>query len=329
MSILDVKDLKAHYITDLYGIRRRVQAVDGVSLSIKENEIFGIAGESGCGKTTLIKALTGLVQPPLTIVRGKVEYQFQNERYNMVSLQEEKQRRRIRGAYVSYIPQGSMSVLNPVQRIRKSFRDFVGAHRDLGSRSEFRSFVSRHLNDLGLSPEILRAYPHQLSGGMRQRVTIALATILKPQIILADEPSTALDVVMQRGVIQLLNRIRKEMRNTIVLVTHDIAIHANICDRIAIMYAGQIVEEGPINEVFGRPVHPYTRFLLSSLPSIGDKTDRKSAPGSPPSLTEPPPGCRFHPRCPEGDERCRFDVPPLVDIGNEHRVACFVEESPE
>lgn len=161
---------------------------------------------------------------------------------------------------------------------------------------------------------------------MRQRVTIALATILKPNLILADEPSTALDVVMQRGVIQLLKRIKEEQKNTIILVTHDMAIHANICDRIAIMYAGKIVEEAPVTDIFKNGLHPYTKFLMASLPSIGDKSYKVSAPGAPPSLIDPPEGCRFHPRCPEATGICKSKSPELFDVGNRHRIACFMRE---
>ncbi|MGQ9631260.1 MAG: ABC transporter ATP-binding protein [bacterium] len=324
MAILEVNNLKAYYITDIYGMVGSVRAVDGISLRIEENEIFGIAGESGCGKTTLIKALAGLIQPPLTVLGGEVDYDFGGEKLDILSLQTEKQRRRIRGAYVSYIPQGSMSVLNPVKKIRRSFHDFIGAHRKIGSREDFEAFVVEHLRHLGLSQDILNAYPHQLSGGMRQRVTIALATILKPKLIIADEPSTALDVVTQRSVIQLLKKIKEEQKNTVILVTHDMAIHAKICDRVAIMYAGEIVEEARVNDIFKDARHPYAKYLMASLPSIGDKSYKLSVPGAPPSLVDPPEGCRFHPRCPEAKEICRTESPELIDIGNGHKVACFI-----
>ncbi|HET6485762.1 MAG TPA: ABC transporter ATP-binding protein [Spirochaetia bacterium] len=326
MPVLKVENLRAHYLTRLYGLQSHVKAVDGITLDVEENEIYGIAGESGCGKTTLIKTLTGLVQPPLTIMGGSVRYTLENREIDILSLRRESEARQVRGRLVSYIPQGSMSVLNPVRKIRKSFWDFMSAHRRFAGRGEFQDLVEAHLRSLGLSPAVLKAFPHQLSGGMRQRVTIALATILRPRLILADEPSTALDVIMQRGVIQLLKRIREEMQNTVILVTHDMAIHANICDRVAIMYAGEIVEEAPVSDLFKGARHPYTRFLLRSLPSIGDKTPRVSAPGAPPSLTDPPSGCRFHPRCPEAKELCHVRNPRLVRIGPRHRVACFVDE---
>lgn len=332
MALLSIDDLRAYYITSLYGMEAQVKAIDDVSLSIKENEIYGIAGESGCGKTTLIKAITGLISPPLTVLNGTVRYNFSDagrhdSEIDILNIEDDRQRRRIRGSYISYIPQGSMSVLNPVRKIRRSFKDLIAAHKDINNNAEVHRMATEHLKHLGLTPDILDAYPHQLSGGMRQRVTIALSTILRPKIILADEPSTALDVVVQRGVIQLLKTIKEEMNNTIILVTHDIAIHANICDRLGIMYAGKIVEEAPIEELFENPYHPYTRFLLSSVPRIGDKSYRVSAPGAPPSLVDPPPGCRFHPRCPDAKGQCSEMEPKLVDIAPEHRVACFTEEA--
>lgn len=326
MPVLHVDNLRAHYITRMYGAQSSVRAVDGVTLDVEENEIYGIAGESGCGKTTLIKAMTGLIQAPLTVLGGSVRYTFGDRVVDILAMRRDSERRQVRGQLVSYIPQGSMSVLNPVRRIRKSFWDFMRAHRSFRSRGEFTQIVEAHLGHLGLSPSVLKAFPHQLSGGMRQRVTIALATILKPRLILADEPSTALDVIMQRGVIQILKRVRDEMQNTVILVTHDMAIHANICDRVAIMYAGEIVEEAPVAELFREAYHPYTKFLLRSLPSIGDKSRRVSAPGAPPSLTNPPAGCRFHPRCPDAKGICHSRSPELVRIGPRHRVACFVDD---
>jgi len=323
MAVLNVKNLKAYYITDIYGIKRIVRAVDGVSLNIKENEVFGIAGESGCGKSTLIKALSATINPPLVIEGGKVIYNFGNERIEIFSLPEDKLRK-IRWEYISYIPQGSMNVLNPVRRICKTFQDFIGAHWKIRRKKDFEVFVRDYLSVLGLPSEVLSSYPHQLSGGMRQRVTIALATILKPKVVLADEPTTALDVVVQRGVIQLFKKIREEQKNTLVLVTHDMAIHANMADRVAIMYAGKIVEEAKVNDIFKNPLHPYTKYLIGSLPKIGDKSYKVSAPGSPPSLASPPGGCRFHPRCPYAMNICKEKPPMLVNVGREHKVACFL-----
>ena len=322
MALLQVENLKAHYLVDVYGIRRAVRAVDGVSFQVEENSIFGIAGESGCGKTSLIKVLSATLRPPLTVQAGKVIYDLGNGGTDILSLDEEGLRR-LRWEFLSYVPQGSMNVLNPVRRVRNTFRDFVSAHR-IAEPSQFLAQVAEHVGHLGLPPEVLASYPHQLSGGMRQRVTLALATILNPRLILADEPTTALDVVVQRGVIQLLRRIHAEQRNTLILVTHDMAVHANLTDRLAIMYAGRIVEEAPTAEVFGSPLHPYTSFLIRSLPRIGDKTIKVSAPGSPPSLANLPGGCRFHPRCPQAMDVCRKEEPELLDLAPGHRVACFL-----
>jgi len=323
MAVLNVKDLKAYYITSIYGIKRTVRAVDGISLKIKENEIFGIAGESGCGKSTLIKSLSATITPPLMIWGGKIIYNFGNGRIEILSLPRNKLRK-IRWEYISYMPQGSMNVLNPVRRIRKTFQDFIGAHQKIEKKKNFETSVRNYLRVLGLPSKVLSSYPHQLSGGMRQRVTIALATILKPRVILADEPTTALDVVVQRGVTQLLKKIHEEQKNTLVLVTHDMAVHANMADRVAIMYAGKIVEEARVNDIFNNPLHPYTKYLIGSLPKIGDKSYKVSAPGAPPSLANPPGGCRFHPRCPYVMDVCKEKSPMLVNIEREHRVACFL-----
>ena len=325
-SILQVNDLQAYYITRRYGRVNRVRAVDGVSFQVRKNEIYGIAGESGCGKSTLLKAVSGLSKPPLQILEGQIHYNFEDGEMNILHLKEEKQRRTVRGARISYIPQGSMSVLNPVRRIRKSFEDIVGAHIDLNDKEQFEEIVKSHLDALGLDWDVMHSYPHQLSGGMRQRVTIALATILKPDIIFADEPTTALDVVVQRGVVQLIKKIKREQENTLVMVTHDMAIHANLCDRLAVMYAGQIVEEADVDLMYGDPKHPYTVMLLKSLPQLGDSSPRESAPGAPPSLIDPPSGCRFNPRCPQAMERCKRENPKLIELENNHRVACFLQE---
>jgi peptide/nickel transport system ATP-binding protein len=323
MDVLRVQDLKCFYVVESQGQQREVKAVNGVSLNVKKNQVLGIAGESGCGKTTFLKSLLGLVRPPLRCLGGKVEYIGNGKATDIMSLSKH-QHKELMWEHISYVPQGSLSVLNPVRRIGDTFESFIGAHMEPSTtKHQYEELVCSHLEALGLPEDTLRAYPHQLSGGMRQRVTIALATILKPQLILADEPSTALDVVVQRGVIQLLKDIQEEQQNTIILVTHDMAIHANICDRIAIMYAGKIIEEAGVDEVFNNPRHPYTQYLIGSLPRIGDKAHRISAPGSPPSLSDLPQGCSFHPRCPEATDDCRKEEPMLTGIGGDHKVACL------
>ncbi len=324
--LIKVDNLKAYYFTNIYGIKRLIKAVDGVSLEIFNNEILGIAGESGCGKTTLLKVLLGIIKPPLSVFEGKVYYLINHEEKDILSLNE-KDFRKFRWKIVSYIPQGSMSVLNPIRKIKDTFKDFMKAHiQEIISENDFEILLRDHLESLGLPLEVLDSYPHQLSGGMRQRVTIALSTLFKPRIIFADEPTTALDVVVQRGVLQLLKRIQKEHKNTIVIVSHDMGIHAHTSDRIAIMYAGKIIEIGPKKNIFLNPLHPYTKYLINSLPKVGDKSYRTSIPGTPPSLANPPSGCRFHERCPEAMSICKESAPNLVDMGNGHKVACFLIE---
>jgi peptide/nickel transport system ATP-binding protein len=224
---------------------------------------------------------------------------------------------------LSFIMQGSMNVLNPLRRIRRTFRDFALRHVR-GTRQEFGQRVLDHLARVRLDPSVLDAYPHELSGGMRQRVTIALATICKPQFIIADEPTTALDVVIQKDVLGMIRQIQREMGSSVLLVTHDMGVHAALTDRLGIMYAGRLVEEAPTRKLFAAPMHPYTQHLIASLPRIGDAGHRNSLEGSPPNLADPPSGCRFHPRCPLARDVCRASAPPLIVAGGGHRVACHV-----
>jgi peptide/nickel transport system ATP-binding protein len=319
-TILEANNLKAYYMTRAYGIQRTVKAVDDISLRVEEGEVFGIAGESGCGKTTLLKVLLGAHEPPLSVVQGSVKCHFDGTELDVLSM-DAKSLRDIRWKKVSYIPQGSMHVLNPVRRIRDSFYDFIRAHRQVG-QDESTEMARSYLHDLGLSGDVLMAYPHQLSGGMRQRVTIALATILWPKLIFADEPTTALDVVVQRGVIQLLKEIRHKEGSTLVLVTHDMGVHANLADRIAVLYAGKVVEEGDTKTVLKNPRHPYTQHLISSLPRLDERAERESIPGRPPALDNPPDGCRFHPRCPLAQPKCLTIDPEMITIQPGYRVAC-------
>lgn len=320
--IARAENLKAYYITQAFGVERTVKAVDDISMEIREGEVYGIAGESGCGKSSLLKVLLGAHRPPLTVVGGSVKYCFDNNEFDLLALKDEKQRD-LRWKKVSYIPQGSMHVLNPVRRIKDTFHDFIHAHRKL-SRNESFEMTRSYLSDLGLPDKVLTAYPHQLSGGMRQRVTIALATILWPKLIFADEPTTALDVVVQRGVIQLLKEIQQKEGSTLVLITHDMGVHANLADRIAVLYAGKIVEEADTRTILKNPSHPYTQYLIKSLPTLDSRSERVSIPGRPPALDTPPSGCRFHPRCPFVMDKCRTIDPEMITIRSGHRVACHL-----
>jgi peptide/nickel transport system ATP-binding protein len=215
-----------------------------------------------------------------------------------------------------------MNVLNPVRKVRHSFEDFAYPHMDL-RHGPFWDRVRRHLEQLGLEARVLDTYPHQLSGGMRQRLTIALATVCEPEFIIADEPTTALDVVVQKSVLGLIKEVQQEIGSSLLFVTHDLAVHANLTDRLGIMYAGRLVEEGPTRAMFTEPLHPYTQHLIGSLPRIGDDRAREGIGGTPPNLADPPKGCRFHPRCPLVMDRCRTETPAMQPAGPGRRVACF------
>ena len=326
-TVLRTEQLKAFYLLEVHGTQKIVKAVNDVDLTIYENEIYGIAGESGCGKTTLLKALFNDFVPPLRLISGKIYYRINWEEEVDVTRMSPDEKRKLRMEYISYIPQGSMSALNPVLKLKETYEDFIGSHLGDESREEIFELAHKQILVLGLPKNILELYPHQLSGGMRQRVTIALASLLKPRIMIGDEPTTALDVVVQRGVIQMLRTIQENFKNTIILVTHDMGVHANIADRIGIMYAGKIVEEGTTEQIFGNPLHPYTQFLINSLPKFGDKDVRHSVPGSPPSLADLPSGCPFHPRCPHAMEICTQQMPDFSHLDEDHKVACWLHSA--
>jgi peptide/nickel transport system ATP-binding protein len=336
-TILRTEGLKSFYVLDVHGTQKVVKAVNEVELEIHENEVYGIAGESGCGKTTLLKTLVASIEPPLRLISGKVYYYVTDSEesdtdgngtgtvneIDVASLSP-KEKRKLRWEYISYVPQGSMSVLNPVTKVKETYRDFIRSHARGKTREEAFALAKEQISELGLPLKTLDAFPHQLSGGMRQRVTIALAALLKPRIIVCDEPTTALDVVVQRGVVQLLKDIQEKLRNTIIVVTHDMGVQANIADRVGIMYAGKIVEESTTETIFGDPAHPYTKYLINSLPKFGDKTTRESVPGSPPSLADLPDGCPFHPRCPHALDVCNEQMPGYTKLNPNHRVACWL-----
>jgi peptide/nickel transport system ATP-binding protein len=320
-AVLQVEDLKAYYRTHHFGVEREVRAVDGVTFEVRANEVYGLAGESSSGKSTLIKAIAAAMRPPLEIVGGTVAFVFLPGGKGLHRATH-TELAAIRWRKLSYIMQGSMSVLNPVRRVRRSFEDFAGRHLG-GTAASFEARVREHLALVRLDPGVLDAYPHELSGGMRQRVTIALATICRPDFVIADEPTTALDVVVQKDVLGMIRNIQREMGSSLLLVTHDLGVHAYVTDRLAIMYAGRLVEEARTAELFASPQHPYTRHLIASLPRIGDDAPRVGLTGSPPNLASPPSGCRFHPRCPLAGDRCRRETPIMTPYGPDHRVACF------
>jgi peptide/nickel transport system ATP-binding protein len=320
--VLSVENLRAYFQMKYFGIDREVRAVDGITMQVRRNEIFGLAGESSSGKTSFIKSIAAANRPPLNVVGGSVRFSFLDRDIHSLAPEEVAG---VRWKHLSYIMQGSMNVLNPVRRVKHSFIDFAQRHL-AASKPAFLDTVAAHLARLQLERSVLDAYPHELSGGMRQRVTIALATICKPEFIIADEPTTALDVVVQKDVLTTLTDIQRQMGSSILFVTHDMAVHANIADRLGIMYAGRLVEEAPTATLFARPRHPYAAHLIDSLPRIGDVSAKKALGGTPPNLSEPPPGCRFHPRCPLAMDVCRRENPALVELAPGHRVACFAAD---
>jgi peptide/nickel transport system ATP-binding protein len=320
-DLLTVTCLKAYYRVNHFGVEREVRAVDDITLSVRKNEIYGIAGESSSGKTTLIKTFAAAIRPPLRIVGGSMTYHFAGGDVDPYAVSKAEVDS-LRWKHLSYIMQGSMSLLNPVRRIRKVFEDF--AFRPMGlPQDQFWERIEAHLQRLELSPAVLSAYPHQLSGGMRQRVTIALATVCRPEFVIADEPTTALDVVVQKDVLAMLRDVQRAIGSSVVFVTHDMSVHARIADRVGIMYAGRLVEEGPTAALFTAARHPYTAHLVASLPRIGDASPKPALEGRPPNLADPPTGCRFHPRCPLAIEKCTTEVPPLETVGQGHRSACW------
>ncbi|KAF2959459.1 ABC transporter ATP-binding protein [Thermotoga sp. 38H-to] len=317
MTSIQVRDLTAHYIVERYGEKKEIYALEKVSFSLNTNDFLAIVGESGCGKSTLAKVLYGEINNQLVILGGEVNYQFDDVVYTVnTSVNEVK---KVWWEKLSYIPQASLSVLNPLRRIRDIFSDMLFSH---GKVYEENSIV-KHLDDLGLPSHILNMYPFELSGGMRQRVVIALATFMNPGVIIADEPTSALDVVTQNEILQLLKRIHRETDSTFIFITHDISLIPNLANKLMIMYGGTLVEIGETDTVFASPRHPYTKFLISSIPRIGDDTEKQSIPGYPPDLSNPPSGCRFHPRCPFSERKCEEKMPPLELVDGNHYVACW------
>ncbi len=315
-ALLEVRNLTVYYETESSPVR----AVEDVSLNVHEGEIFGIVGESGCGKSTLALAILRLLKPPGVIKRGRVFF----EGTDLLKLKE-SELRKIRWRKLSYIPQSSMNALNPVMRVGDQIAEVIEIHEGKHPKHELSRRVKDLLVSVGLAPEVAKMYPHELSGGMRQRVVIAMAIALNPRLLIADEPTTALDVVVQRGVLQLLKEIRDKLGISLVLITHDMAVQAEMADRIGVMYAGKIVEVGDVNSIFDNPLHPYTKLLIASIPSIAERKRLLGIKGLPPDLRHPPPGCRFHPRCPFAIKGlCDRVEPPLEEISRGRYVACHM-----
>ncbi len=315
MDLVRVDNLIMHYDTR----EGPVRAVDGISFRLKEAETLGLLGESGCGKSSVASVLLKVLPDNAHIVGGHVFFRGDD----ILQYGEEKMRR-VRWEGVSLVFQAAMNVLNPVYRVEEQILEAMVAHDAALETGKGRSRVAELIELVGLDPHIMDCYPHQLSGGMRQRVVIAMALACRPAVVVADEPTTALDVIMQDRILRQLRKVRDELDMSMVYITHDIAVIAEVSDWLAVMYAGKLVEQGPTVGIFDHPRHPYTRGLMLSFPSVyGPRKPLQVIPGEPPSLIFPPPGCRFHPRCAHATSRCRKEEPPFVELAENHHVACY------
>jgi peptide/nickel transport system ATP-binding protein len=319
--ILQVQGLKTYFHTSA----GPVKAVDGVSFDLLPGQRFGLVGESGSGKSTVAFSIMRLIRPPARIEAGEVLL----DGVDLLGLTDE-QMRRIRLAEIAMVSQGAMNSLNPVVRVRQQILDGLIDHGVRLSESEANKHIADLLGRVGLKPDVASMFPHQLSGGMKQRVSIAVAISLRPKVIIADEPTSALDVVVQRRVMQTLRRVQEELGAAVILIGHDMGLMAQFADYVGVMYAGKLAEVAPVREIFEAPQHPYTQLLMESLPSLDRKDAFHSIKDLPPSLLNPPPGCVFHPRCPHVMERCKTEIPVMQAAQQPgHRAACHLLDEEE
>ena len=312
-TVVSVRGLRVYYGT----LRGPVRAVDGVSLDIDAGEVVGLVGESGCGKSTLGRGILGLL-PEGAVSHGEVLYGGRN----LVGMTE-GELRRLRGPDLGLVFQEPMTRLNPLMRIEEHFSETLEQHEPALSDHEIRRRSLETLGKMGIPPTRFRQYPHEFSGGMRQRIMIALALVLRPALLIADEPTTSLDVIVEAQILSILADLRRNFGTALLLITHNLGIVAESCERVAVMYAGKIVEEGPTREIFVDPAHPYTRELLRSTISLST-SELHPIPGAPPSLLDPPRGCRFHPRCPDAMQVCAVKDPIEVEPDAGRRVECWL-----
>ena len=314
-DVLQVQNLRVYYQTEVGAVK----AVDDVTFSLKPRERFGLAGESGSGKSTLALSLMCLIKPPGYIEGGQVLLNGED----LMKLSEDEIRK-VRLDQIALVPQGAMNTLNPVVRIKSQIIDGIADHSNEIPRGALEERAHELLKRVKLEPEVMNMFPHELSGGMKQRVCLAIAISLSPKIIVADELTSALDVVVQRQVMLTLGQLHENLGASVLLVGHDMGLMAQFVDRIGMLYAGKLVEVGPVREVFKKPLHPYTQLLIDCLPSLEAKRRFKGIPGLAPLLLNPPPGCAFHPRCPQAMSRCSLEVPRLEEVSPGRRVACHL-----
>lgn len=316
MELLRVKGLKMYYKT----LRGYVKAVDDINLYVNKGEALGLAGESGCGKTSVVLTILRILPSNSEILDGKIIFDGEN----LLEMDETSFRKKIRWKRISMIFQGAMNALHPCKTVGNQIVEPIMIHEKIG-KNEAKERAMKLLDLVGVGSEKYDRYPHELSGGMKQRAVIAMALACSPDLLIADEPTTALDVITQAQILKFMRELRRKMNLSMILITHDLSIITEICDKIAIMYAGKIVELGFIEQVFENQLHPYTRLLISAFPSIlGEKRELSTIPGFPPNLLNPPSGCRFHPRCPYIMEICKRNTPKLLETENNHYVACHL-----
>jgi oligopeptide/dipeptide ABC transporter ATP-binding protein len=311
--VLQVEDLKVYYPTRAGSVK----AVDGVTFHLSASERLGLVGESGCGKSTMALSLMRLIKPPGRIEGGRILL----DGVDLARIPGDEMRK-IRLNKISLIPQGAMNSLNPVMRIKQQIIDGMRAHHKELTQQELDERVEETLDLVGLEREVAVRYPHELSGGMKQRVCVAIAISLRPKVIIADEPTSALDVVVQKQVMETIEDLQQQLGAAVILIGHDMGLMAQFAERLAVMYAGRLVEVGKIREVFRHPLHPYTQLLINSVPLLDEKGSFRGIPGITPSLLDVPPGCNFHPRCPQAKEICSERVPSLIEVAPNRWVAC-------
>ncbi len=313
MSLLDVEELTMHYTTKTGEVR----AVDDVSFTVEEGGSLGLVGESGCGKTSVAMSILKLLPDNARLKSGKILFKGTD----LVPLSE-KEMRRVRWSGISMVFQAAMNSLNPVYTLGEQIMEAIREHEDV-SEKEGQKRIKELFNIVGLEQGIIEQYPHECSGGMKQRAVIAMALACEPDLIIADEPTTALDVIVQDRILEEINQIRKDLNMAMTYISHDIAVIAEVSEVVGVMYAGQLVEMADAVEIFQNPFHPYTDALMSAFPSVkGELKELESLKGTPPGLIDPPTGCRFHPRCPRSTEICQKEKPDYRELAGNHWVAC-------